>query len=147
MKIGHERPDVRRSKNGLLAALAPWSLIRAGLERRREVRYPTNDPVQVRIRPGEQLLPGTILDISKSGLRIELSTPVARDSRVEIILPTQAVVFGTVRYCRRVADAYHAGVVIDNIVYVKPPLPVQVSEEPAEPAKDAIEGELTRRNS
>jgi hypothetical protein len=104
----------------LLAALMPSLLKGTGLERRQEVRYPTNDPAKVRISPGEECIRGTVLDISKSGLRLELSTPITRGARVEVILTGDAVTFGTVRYCRRVADAYHVGILIEHVVCVKP---------------------------
>jgi PilZ domain len=108
--------------NGLLAALMPslWKSI--GWERRKEVRYPTNDPALVRLSPGKEYVSGTILEISKSGVRIELNSPITAGSRVEIILPGGAVVFGSIRHCKRVADAQHAGVLIEHVVGELPEL-------------------------
>ena len=106
--------------DGFLAALMPSLFQGTGLERRQEVRYQTNDPAQVRLSPGTECVAGTILDISRSGLRIEIGRPITRASRVEIILAGSAVIFGTVRYCRRIADAYHVGILIEHVVDVKP---------------------------
>jgi hypothetical protein len=102
--------------DGLLAALMPSLMKGTGLERRQEVRYPTNDPAKVRLAPGAECVTGTILDISKSGLRIELCAAVARGSRLEVLLASGPVVFGTVRYCRRIADAFHVGLLIEHLV-------------------------------
>ncbi len=42
-------------------------------ERRREARYPTQDPAELEILPGpSQPIYGTILDVSRSGLRAAL---------------------------------------------------------------------------
>jgi hypothetical protein len=109
---------------GLLAAFMPSLFKGTGLERRKEVRYPTYDPAQVRLSPGGRCISGTILDISRSGLGIELGAFIRRGSRVEIILAGRAVIFGTVRYCRRVAKGHHAGVLIEHVVGVRPQLPV-----------------------
>jgi hypothetical protein len=117
------RPILEPVNHALIAALMPSLLDRSGLERRTEVRYPTNDPAQVRLSPGAEPVPGTILDISKSGLRIELTTLVERGTRIEIILTGRAAIFGTVRHCRRMADAYHAGVLVEHVLGVKPDPP------------------------
>jgi len=117
------RPPLEPINEGLLAAFMPSLLKGTGLERRTEVRYQTYDPAQVRLSPGGDCVPGTILDISRSGLRIELGEPIRRDTRVEIILAGRAAIFGTVRYCRRVADAHHAGVLIEHVVGVRPQVP------------------------
>jgi len=113
------RPPLEPINQGLLAAFMPSLFQGTGLERRKEIRYPTYDPVLVRLSPGRACVPGTILDISRSGLRVEIGPPIRRGSRLEIILASRAVIFGTVRYCRRVADAHHAGVLIEHVVDVK----------------------------
>jgi hypothetical protein len=108
--------------NGLLAALMPSLWKGIGMERRNEVRYPTNDPALVRLSPGKEYVSGTVLEISKSGVRIELNSPITAGSRVEIILPGGAIIFGTIRYSKRVADAQHAGVLIEHVVGELPEL-------------------------
>lgn len=87
-------------------------------EKRRERRYPTNDPVKVRTSPYTAApIPAKIVDVSRSGMKLELVTPLQRDARIEVLMPfTKLVVFGEVRYCRRSGAVYHAGVLIENVV-------------------------------
>lgn len=88
----------------------------SGAERRREPRYPCNDPVEVRILSGESgdgsRLPATLLDVSRSGLRLELGTPVPKGTEIEILLSKQLAVSGRVRHCRRLGAKYQAGILI-----------------------------------
>jgi hypothetical protein len=116
------RSPVESVDDGLLAGLMPSLWKGIGLERRNEVRYATHDPARVRLSPGKEYVSGTVLEISKSGVRLELSAPIAAGSRVEIILPGGAVVFGSIRYSKRVADAQHAGVLIEHVVGELPEL-------------------------
>jgi hypothetical protein len=89
-----------------------------GMERRREARYPTNDPAEIRILPlSGPRLPSTVIDVSRSGLRLEVSTQLARGLQVEVVLPAKAAVFGEVRYCRRAGDAFHVGIRIQDVHY------------------------------
>src|ERR1700683_1722981 len=87
-------------------------------EKRRETRYPTNDAVDVRLLPDDgQHLPGTIIDISKSGLRLELGTELTKGRHIEIVtFPRGLIIFGEVKYCRRVGAVFHAGVLMDGVV-------------------------------
>jgi PilZ domain len=91
-------------------------------ERRQEARYPTNDAAEVQVLPSTgQRLPATVIDISKSGLRLELGTMLLKGTRVEImILPPKLVIFGAVRYCRRSGVVFHAGVLIEGVVSSEP---------------------------
>ena len=87
-------------------------------DRRKETRYPCHDPAEVRVvREGRPSFPATILDISKSGLRIACSVQLTEGTRIEVIVPQQAVVFGEVRYCRAVSQEFHAGVQIEQAFY------------------------------
>jgi hypothetical protein len=62
-------------------------------------------------------VPATIIDVSRSGMKLELTTPLSRETRIEVLMPlTKLVVFGEVRYCRRSGAVYHAGVLIDDLV-------------------------------
>lgn len=91
------------------------------VERRREVRYPTNDQAEVEVTYSEPLrLSATVLDISRSGLRLELKTPLGKGLHAKITLGRHVVVFGEVRYCRRSGGGFHAGVLIEDIFYPKP---------------------------
>jgi hypothetical protein len=61
--------------------------------------------------------PATILDVSRGGLGVALSTSLIEHSRVEILLPKQVVIFGEVRHCRRVGAGFHAGILIEDVFY------------------------------
>lgn len=85
-------------------------------ERRRETRYPTQDAAEVEVRHGEILrMPAMVVDVSRSGLRLELPAAVGRGEQVKISLPRQVVILGEIRYCRRAGIVYHAGVLIQDI--------------------------------
>jgi len=89
----------------------------ADAERRREPRYPCNDPVEIRIVPGDgSRVAGTLKDISRSGLRIEIGVPVLKSAEIEIFLSTQLSVTGRVRHCRRVGAKYQAGILIEEAI-------------------------------
>lgn len=86
------------------------------VERRRETRYPTQDAAEVEVRHGEILrMPALVVDVSRSGLRLELPAAVGRGEQVKITLPRQVVILGEVRYCRRAGMVYHAGVLIQDV--------------------------------
>ena len=87
-------------------------------ERRREPRYPCNNPVEIRCLPGDsKRMPGTLLDVSRRGLRVALDTRLGKGSRVEILMPKQVVIFGEVRHCRASGDKFHAGILIEDAFY------------------------------
>ena len=90
----------------------------SGIERRREPRYPCNDPVMVRVTPGDgNRIPAKLVDVSKSGLRLEIAVPLLKGSEIEIVLSKQIAIFGKIRHCRRSGDNYHAGVLIQEAFY------------------------------
>jgi hypothetical protein len=65
---------------------------------------------------GPRNFPATVLDVSRSGLRLEMSTPIAKGSEIEVTARSQIAVFGEVRYCRRAGDSFHVGVLIRDVV-------------------------------
>ena len=87
-------------------------------ERRREVRYPCHDAAEIRLiqRDGSSLS-ATVLDISKSGLRVAVPLHLTHGAQVEVILPKQVVIFGEVRHCSRAGEEFHAGVLIEEVFY------------------------------
>ena len=101
------------------------------LERRSEARYPTRDPVEVQILGQAKLtrVAAMALDVSRKGLRIELLAPIPKGSQVEIILAQTLIIFGEVRYCRRVGEAVHAGILIQQVVYPRPSAVEHMSDE------------------
>src|SRR5260370_38576204 len=92
------------------------------LERRSEARYPTRDVAEVQILEKGSLcrVAATILDVSRSGLRIEVRSPIPKGSQVEIIMGRALVIFGEVRYCRRGGEAVYAGILIQQVVHPRP---------------------------
>ena len=87
-------------------------------EKRRERRYPTNDPVQVRTYPYTGVpVPANVVDVSRSGMKLELVTALARGARIEVLMASSNLaIFGEVRYCRKAGAMYHAGVLIEDVV-------------------------------
>ena len=91
------------------------------LEKRKERRYPTNDPVRVTVTPGSAAIDATLVDVSRSGMRLELLTPLQRGGRIEVRMPgSKVAIFGEVRYCRRSGAVFHAGLLIKDVVEPKP---------------------------
>ena len=87
-------------------------------DRRREARYQTNDSVEVEaLRGGTQQLQGTIVDVSRSGLCLHVAEAIGRGIDLKIRLAGQLVIFGQVRYCRRVDSGFQVGVAIDDVFF------------------------------
>jgi hypothetical protein len=85
-------------------------------ERRSEARYPTRDPAELQILSGpSEPIYGTILDVSRSGLRVALPQHIERGEHVKVKLH-ENVIFGEVRYCRAVSGAFQAGIRIQDLV-------------------------------
>jgi hypothetical protein len=102
-----------------IAALAK-SLLAAdpeqGVERRTEARYPADEPAELEIVScTANPIFGTILDVSRSGLRVALPQRIDRGDQVKVKLHHN-VIFGEVRYCRPVSGAFHAGIRIQDLV-------------------------------
>jgi hypothetical protein len=99
-------------------------------ERRSEARYPTQDPAELEILPGpSEPIYGTILDVSRSGLRIALRKRVKRGQQVMVKL-NRNVIFGEVRYCRPAAGEFHAGVKIQELVRPRGRQDEHVADDP-----------------
>jgi len=98
------------------------STARALRERRKEFRYPTQDPVEINTQPPQgRPIPATVLDVSKSGMRVELTRPLSRCSRIEVLIPaSKLVIFGEVRYCRRADAGFHVGIRIEDVIRPTP---------------------------
>ena len=87
-------------------------------ERRRETRYPCQDPAEIRCLQGDgSSFSATVLDISKSGLRVEVAVHLTQGAQVEVFLPKQVVIFGEVRHCSRAGEMFHAGILIEEVFY------------------------------
>jgi hypothetical protein len=86
-------------------------------ERPREPRHPIRDPVEIENAPGGRRLPGFVLDVSRSGLQLELGSPIGIGTKIKITFPAQFIVFGDVCYCRRAGAVFHADVLIGKVLY------------------------------
>jgi PilZ domain/Putative zinc-finger len=88
------------------------------LERRREHRYPACDIVEVQvIGASGGRFGGTVLDISRSGMKIEVGKPLSQGAHLEIVLPSRAIILGEARYCRTKSKLYHVGVRIEGVYF------------------------------
>jgi hypothetical protein len=86
------------------------------IERRSEARYRTQDDAEFETLPGpNQPFFGTILDVSRLGLRVALRKRISRGEQVKVKLHHN-VIFGEVRYCRSVAEGFQAGLKIQDLV-------------------------------
>jgi hypothetical protein len=86
------------------------------IERRSEARYQTQDPAEIEAIPGPgEPFYGTILDVSRSGLRVALEKRVVRGEHLKVKLHRN-VIFGEVRYCRAVETGFQAGLKIQQLV-------------------------------
>lgn len=112
-RVGHSpAPDEKNPK----AVVAKTSTMLA--DRRREARYPCNKAVQVRnLTKNEARLSARIIEISRSGLRLELPAPVTKGAQVEILMSKEVAIFGKVRHCGAVGEKYQAGVQIEETYY------------------------------
>jgi hypothetical protein len=116
------------------------------VEKRRDVRYATCEAVEVCVLevPSRELasrrLAAILRDVSRNGLRIEFSMPVKAGARLEILLRDRAIIFGTTCYCRRDADTFQVGVVIEDIYY-----PKRVSTVPARADERSVWQPVHRR--
>jgi hypothetical protein len=85
-------------------------------DRRSEARYPAHEPAELETRlGGHEPVYGTILDVSRSGLRIAIPRRLERGEQVQVKLK-RSVIFGEVRYCRAVPGGFQAGIRIQDLV-------------------------------
>jgi PilZ domain-containing protein len=99
-------------------AVSSWT----ARETRREDRYPTNDEANVSVGPlHRDPQRCKILNVSRSGLQLELGARLKFHSRVQIAITGSAsrgvAIFGEIRYCHRAGDVFHAGVGIHDAVF------------------------------
>ncbi len=86
------------------------------VDRRSEARYPAQEPAELETRlGGQEPVYGTILDVSRSGLRIAIPRRLERGEQVQVKLQ-RSVIFGEVRYCRAVSGGFQAGIRIQDLV-------------------------------
>ena len=95
------------------------------LEKRGESRYPCNDPAEV--RSDRRNLPARLMDISQSGLCVEVTRPVRIGSKIEVTWQTEPRISGEVRNCRQYGEKFRVGILVQGRLAVarekKPPRP------------------------
>lgn len=96
-------------------------------ESRKEPRYPTNDKVRVFLLPCRKEQPAAILNVSKSGVQLELTASLPPQATIEILASDGLAIFGEVRYCRPAGTVYHAGVHIHDTIFT--PRPGHIPED------------------
>jgi PilZ domain len=118
-----------------LSAPAPPAAQDLFFEKRGEARIPACEPVEVYLLDMQGLrLPGILRDVSRNGLRIELSMPLKAGDRLEVVRENYAIIFGEVRYSRRADDCYHAGVLIGDVLDPKV-IPSEAGESRIKPGR------------
>jgi hypothetical protein len=86
-------------------------------EQRKEPRYATDDLIEVGVLPHlHPRLSGKILNVSRSGLQLELRSELHPGTEIQVMTRGKLVVFGEVRYCRQSSDVFHIGVRIQDAV-------------------------------
>ena len=119
----HQKPASNSNSESI--ATFPQSL-----ERRSEPRYPACEIVEVQvIGASGGRFPGTMLDISRSGLKIEVGKPLSQGAYLEILLPSRAIIIGEARYCRSKNKLYHVGVRIEGVYFTQAVSTRHVSKE------------------
>jgi hypothetical protein len=97
-------------------------------ERRREVRYATNDDVQLSLNGMAGLeISGVLRDVSRNGLRVEVAWPVQTGTRMKVSIRDRAIIFAVARHCRRTLETYQVGASIESVYY--PTAGVDASQE------------------
>jgi hypothetical protein len=83
-------------------------------ERRKEPRYPSEEPAVVTLLTSGEVLQADTMDISKSGLRVRSMSPLDSGTRLRVRFGT-VIAFGQVRWCREVhGSTYDIGILVDH---------------------------------
>jgi hypothetical protein len=100
----------------MLALAQPLPASEEGADRRAEIRYPAQDPAELQLLhgPSEPMF-GTVLDVSRSGLRVVVPKRIDSGAQVRVKLHHNFI-FGEVRYCRAISGAFHVGLRIKDLV-------------------------------
>jgi hypothetical protein len=79
-------------------------------EKRSEARVRSRGPVTI-LAAGLDRIPGTIYDVSDSGLGVDLETQIALGAGTSIVIDGQGFAAdGVVRYCECLGSVYRVGV-------------------------------------
>lgn len=114
----HSASSSEPSKNASLNE-APPAAANPGAERRSEKRYPSNEPAElVLIQQPVETRACLVLDVSKSGLQLELESRLTKGAHVKVTL-SHNIIFGEVRYCRASGNKFRAGILIRELLSSK----------------------------
>jgi CheY-like chemotaxis protein len=87
-------------------------------DQRKSVRYHVRESAIITVCRPTEVFPviGQVMDVSSAGLRIRLLRTMHRSTQVQVQVQN-AIVFGTIRYCREVAvGQWDIGIAIDQVV-------------------------------
>ena len=85
------------------------------VDRRSEPRHAATGTARVRIAPGSPVVDARLLEVSKSGLRIQLDAPLKLGTTIEIELD-HLFAMGIVRHCRKFAGQYYVGLRLEAVI-------------------------------
>ena len=113
-----ERFIADRLRDGRLSLLADGY---PGADRRLERRYSFSDRAWMHtVYPlSSNRRSVRLLDISRSGLRIDAVLPELQSASIRVQL-RDVFVIGEVRYCREAGEKYHIGVRVETVLYALP---------------------------
>lgn len=111
-------------------------LVDVKIQLRREPRFHVNDPARVTVLnvPDYPTLDGQILNLSKSGLAVYLTSAVPTGCQVKVEL-ADGIVLGEIRYCKKTDDEFTAGVAIETVMFAS-------AEEKLTPAPPPVTGSV-----
>ncbi len=91
----------------------------AQIDKRREPRVSTQDPgVLQKINPfSSDRLPIEILDISKGGMKVHVTSALEPGTMVKVRLKSM-IAFGEVRHCKMVNHSYHSGIQLYDVFQI-----------------------------
>lgn len=90
--------------------------MRKEMERRREPRFPCNQPARITCLSGqEQSFDGLLVNLSGRGLRIALTTPIPVNIPIRIDVGDM-LLLGDICYCRKEDDVYSVGVALAHSI-------------------------------
>ena len=92
----------------------------SGVDRRKQIRYQTDDPAEVVLPPHGHSQRGIILNVSYSGVQVEIPIGAEVGAQIEILTGNTSI-YGEVRNCKPVGNSFHVGVQIQDVFFVKPP--------------------------
>jgi hypothetical protein len=81
--------------------------------------------------PSEKIagLAAVVVDVSRSGLRLQLQHSIGRGMQVKITLSPHVTILGEVRYCRRATTGFYAGILIQGWSFPEPDAEQHIKEE------------------